>query len=174
MKYISRQNNILVIRGVTTADLQCSTKSYDTHTEPINIYCSIPSRFIDKESWPTSTNLKCWYCDNIPESYPKFIPINPEKTIDGIDTCSVLGNFCEWNCAVSYIRTEISKEYQYDLLQSLNTFEQKFSDRKRIKIPQAPSKTQMMAYCGPGGLTKSEWYDKLKKINSDYSLYSKY
>ncbi len=127
MEYISKKNNIIVIYGITISDILSPTKREMLIIDNDIVYNNIPKKFISVKEWPKKTNLKCWYCDNIPESYPKFIPINPEKDFYGNDTCQVLGNFCEWNCAVHYIISEISKDKQNDMLQILSLFESKFT-----------------------------------------------
>ncbi len=170
MVYILKKNNIIIIYGITISDILSSNKR-DNHIIAGGIsYDDIPKRFTSTKEWPKKTNLKCWYCDNIPESYPKFIPSNPEKDIHGNDTCDVVGNFCEWNCAVHYILTEYPYNNRSDAMQLLLLFESKFTGLHRVRIPSSPNKTLMKSFCGSNGMSKTEWYAKLKKIDTTYSL----
>lgn len=170
MEYILKKNNIIIIYGITISDILAPTKRNICIANNSVLYDEIPKKFISTKEWPQKTNLKCWYCDNIPDSYPKFIPSNPEKDINGNDTCDVVGNFCEWNCAVHYILTEYPRDHHSDTMQLLLLFESKFTGIQRTRIPSAPSKTLMKQYCGTNGISKAEWYSRLKKIDTTYSL----
>lgn len=171
MEYICKQNNLVVIHGIVMADLDLiQTHAPQVHDNSM-MYDCIPDKFISVELWPKSTNLKCWQCDAIPDSYPKFIPINPEKTINGEDTCGVKGNFCEWNCAIDYVMCRVYGDERNDTLKLISLFEYKFSGRYRIKIPPSPPKTLMKNYCGANGITRAEWIARLKKIDKEYSLF---
>jgi len=174
-----QKTNLLILRGVFPADFTTESGFYDSavieveknkETQPQTVYTEIPKKFTGVESWITFSNLKCWTCDRKPTTYPKFIPLSPEKDALGNDVCDVEGHFCEWNCVIRYILTEYPPSYQPDLLESVILFESKFSGIRKAKIQPSPPKTEMKDYCGKQGLTPQQWGEKLDRINSDYSL----
>jgi hypothetical protein len=170
-----RKINLLICRGVYLADIMTTNNIYD-HKSSFGkndadiVYVSIPKQFKHCQKWPTCSNLKCWSCDQLPISYPKFIPINPEKDNEGNDICDTYGHFCEWNCAVRYVIKEFPKEQCWDALEAICLFESKFSGKRREKIMAAPSKTLMKPYCGNGGISLKQWREELEKLNNDYCL----
>lgn len=175
----AKRTNLLILRGVYPKDFapidsiyekSSSTDVTQVKLEPIVVYTEIPKRFISVESWPNFSNLKCWECDQLPASYPKFIPVNPERDKDGNDVCETHGHFCEWNCAVRFVAKEFPKEQQWDTLQSICLFESKFSGKRREKIIAAPSKTCMKQYCGNSGITPKQYREKMAMLNSQYDL----
>lgn len=167
--------NLLVLRNIYPEDFTHENDERDIkikQVEPLDAYDEIPGRFTSVEKWPSFSNLKCWECDQLPVSYPRFVPINPEKDENGNDICDVLGNFCEWNCAVRYTTKEIPKEQQWDTLRMICVFESKFSGIYKEKIMPSPPKTLMRAYCGRHGLTPREYKEKIELINDNYGLSS--
>jgi len=146
--------NFLILRGVFPGDFNTTTPKKVTPVE--TIYTEIPKTFTGVANWPTSSNLKCWECDQMPDSYPKFIPQYPTMNQSG-DTCSVFGHFDEWSCAVRYVRREFPAMQQWDTLKILCIFESKFSGKLKNALPEAPPKTLMKAYCGSGGITLQEF-----------------
>lgn len=171
MDTIIKKSNILIIYGVYPKDFITHEIFVDEKThKPDILYTEIPKKFINVANWPTVSNLKCWGCDQIPISYPKFIPVNPEQDGNGYETCDVVGNFCEWNCVVKYVESEFPKEQQWDTLKLISRFESKFTGKYREIIMPCPPKTLMQQYCGKAGLTAKQWRDKLMFIDSSYSL----
>ncbi|SIP85951.1 Putative VV VLTF2-like transcription factor [Pacmanvirus A23] len=172
-----KRTNLLTLRSVYPADFATVEVIYNkvpeiekVKPEPVAVYTEMPKKFTSVDSWPTFSNLKCWSCDQLPTSYPKFIPTNPEQDVNGNDICDPDGHFCEWNCAVRYVEKEYPKEQQSDAHKLICIFESKFSRRKREKILSAPSKTLMKAYCGKNGITPSQYREKIAQINSEYDL----
>jgi len=169
----SHRSNLLILRGVYPQDFNHRAEKphhSSSRLEILPVYTEIPTRFVSTGDWLRFSNLKCWSCDSLPVSYPKFIPINLEKNRDGEDVCDVHGHFCEWNCAVRYVITEFPKEQQWDALQAICLFESKFSGKRREKIVPAPSKTCMKQYCGNGGISQKQYKDKIVQLNQDYDL----
>ena len=158
---------MLCLRGVTITDLDsrkvpdlaCSLSHRPSVT---SIYTQLPRRFTGVENWPARSNLKCWHCDDIPENYPKFIPVEPEF-VDGRRECWVLGHYCEWECAAADVSNQLPQSLRYDAHDLICIFESIFSlrPRKSIIVPAIP-RTTMRAYCGDNGLTLSEWKHKVK------------
>lgn len=173
-----KKTNILILRGVYPKDFAPVDNIYEktnpdvdrSKIEPAIVYTDMPKKFTSVATWPRFSNLKCCECDQLPTSYPKFIPQNPEKDNAGEDICDVFGHFCEWNCAVRFAQKEFPKEQQPDILQYICLFESKFSGKRKEKIMPCPRKTEMKAYCGNNGITPKQWREKLDAINNDYSL----
>lgn len=162
---IHRRANILVLAGIYASDFDVAP---DVPLEPEPEYNEIPKKFTSVESWPKSTNLKCWSCDLIPRAAPSFIPQNPE-IVDGKEVCDVLGNFCHSGCAAEYIYTKMPSFQHWDLIELLGRFECQFTGVRRAIIPRGPDKTEMKAYCGNRGLTVKQWLDKVDTHARDYS-----
>lgn len=174
----AKKTNLLILRGVYPKDfasnvihdnILTASKLVDTIIVP-TAYTEIPKKFVTVDAWPQFSNLKCWECDQLPTTFPKFIPMNPEKDKDGNDICDVHGHFCEWNCAVRYVTKEFPKDQQWDALQAICLFESKFSGIRRVKIVAAISKTCMKQYCGNSGMTSKQFREVNTKLDSDYSI----
>jgi hypothetical protein len=170
-------SNLLVLKGVYPGNFAPVDYIYEKNKtfepkaiEPSVVYTEMPKKFTSVENWPKYSNLKCWECDRIPSSYPKFIPTNLEKDKDGHEICDPYGHFDEWNCAIRFITKEMPKDQQWDLLQSVCLFESKFSGKRREKIMPSPPKYLMKAYCGQRGITLKQYNDKISQLNNDYDL----
>jgi hypothetical protein len=168
------QLNFLILRGVTPT--YYITKSVDNKSEKSDEveYTVLPKRFTSVNEWPQTSNLSCWYCDLIPESYPAFIPINLEKSSLGNDTCDVYGHFNTWNCAVRYVINqkmgEFPEDQKPDILHAISIFASKFSGKKKEKIVPSPPKTLMKQYCGNSGITEKQYMERIQEINNQYDL----
>lgn len=173
-----KKANVLTLRGVYPKDFapidsifgKATADSDKAKIEPTVVYTELPKKFLGTDSWLQFSNLKCWECDQLPISYPKFIPMNPEKDKNGNDICETHGHFCEWNCAVRYVTKEFPREQQWDAIESICLFESKFSGSRREKIMPCIPKTQMKAYCGKNGITSKQWREKIVSLNNDYNL----
>lgn len=163
-----KKSNLLILRGVYPKDF-VKRKPTVTLTQPVQVYSKMPAIFTSTKDWPQFSNLKCWSCDQLPVSYPKFIPLNPSYGPNYGHICDVFGHFCEWNCAVRYAVREFPREQHWDILESICLFESKFSGKKKEKIMEAPSKTCMKQYCGDDGITAQEYREKIMALNEDYS-----
>lgn len=168
---MSKKTNLLVIRGVRAKDLSGSRQvEARAKGSAADIYTVIPKMFTSPRDWPQASNLRCWNCDQLPLSYPKFVPDNLRRNPAGNIICDTVGNFCEWNCVVRYIITEIPSDRRTDLLDSVCIIEHLFSGVRKVVIPPAPPKTLMQSYSGRTGLTPAEWRRRLAEINNRYSL----
>src|SRR5271170_3231805 len=100
-----KKTNLLILRGVYIKDFSPIDFIYDKNSkrelkiESDTVYTEIPKKFISVATWPQFSNLKCWNCDQLPDSYPCFIPINLELDNKSNDICDVYGHFDNWNCA---------------------------------------------------------------------------
>lgn len=137
----------------------------------------LPKYFDGVSNWPKSTTLKCWHCDDTPQLYPAFIPVNMTrltKIENGeqkfVDTCETIGCFCTWNCAVRFAQLYFPRQEACGYINMMPLFESKFTGKPpRIIIPPAPNKTIKMQYCGPDGKTDQQYRMLVAKIDSSYS-----
>lgn len=174
-----KRTNLLILRGIYPKDFAPTDSIYEktivnetekTRTEPLVVYTEIPKRFTSVDTWPKFSNRKCLSCDLMPESYPAFIPHDPERDANGNDVCDVdkREHFCTWNCGARYVEKEYPKDQIWDTLKTMCLFESKFTGKLREKIPSAPSKTLMIQYGGE--LTPKQFREKINQLNIDYSL----
>ena len=129
MDKLPKKTSLLILRGVYAKDFSPIDSIYDKNSkrefkvEPDTVYTEMPKKFTDVESWPQFSNLKCWNCDQLPDSYPRFIPMNLESGIAGSDICDVYGHFDKWNCAVNHVIKEFPKDQQWDALRAISIIE---------------------------------------------------
>lgn len=159
-----QRSNILVLKGVYLRDFEVVENIPEPIVEPPMNYDEIPVKFYSIEKWPKSTNLLCWICDEIPSSYPKFLPKNPEKNQEYGDICDVEGNFCSWNCATTYMEQNYPKEQHWDYYELITLFASKWTGKKYRYIAADP-KTRMRQYCGKSGITRKEWVAQFKTVD---------
>lgn len=164
------KRNIVIFKGVFLKDLDDRPIARAQIVQPtISVYDKIPRKFTSPEVWPKGTNLKCWNCDQTFSGYPRFIPINPEYGPGRTEVYEVLGNFCEWNCAITYIAEKIPLNQQCDLARFVCVVSSKFTGRQCEKIQPAPDKVRMQQYCGDHGITPSQFRDEITQLNIDYA-----
>lgn len=177
-----KKSNILILRGVYIEDFTNIDDLFDNRfseqagkiaQQAPTIFIKLPKKFTGLSSWPKSSNLKCWNCDQFFSDVPKFIPFNPEKGKNNENTSEPHGNFCTFNCADVYIDEKFPGSQNWDLHTSLRLLYEIFTGRRIEKIIPAPSKTLMKQYCGEDeGITYKQYRDKIASLNSDYELSS--
>ena len=99
-------------------------------------YKKLPEIFNGEDSWPTTSELKCWYCSNNFSSFPKFIPTVWAYKNEKLN-CSVYGNFCTWECAKSfcvYMNMNISNAERSAMLNNLTKLAKIFGHKTPIEI----------------------------------------
>jgi hypothetical protein len=164
------KRSIVIFKGLFLKHLDEKSVIKPAIVKFSSVYDSIPARFTSPETWPKSTNLKCWNCDLQFSSYPRFIAMNPEYGPNKVEIYEVYGNFCEWNCAVRYIKEKMPPQQQNDLHRLVCIVSQKFTGRHVQKIMPSPDKTRMQPYCGDHGLSPAQFRDEIAQLNSDYNL----
>ena len=183
-----KTNNILVLKGVYILDFSTDNLPTTVTTEftgrptTYTRYISLPKQFISPDDWPKVSNLKCWSCDRLFESYPKFVPLDPEliSLNDKLVTAwEPRGNFCGWNCVIDYIRTRLPKNKQWDAEQDTCKVAEMFAKamsafayKPVIRIMPSPEKTLMKPYCGNDGITEEEYQSMVNALNTNYDLSS--
>ena len=166
---------ILIIKGVFLSDLNAKPKPIITRlmpTDTIKVYNDLPREFTGISDWPKRTNLKCWHCDKIPEDYPRFLPVCPQRNQnDDKFHCGTKGVFHSWNCVAAYIDAYVPASERREARQLLCFVESIFSGRRRIVIPAAPARTDMREYSGDTGLSRAEYEAKLAEVDTRGSIY---
>lgn len=161
---------LLVFRGVRLEDISAENirrpRAAVKPIEHASNLDSIPLKFISTELWPKSSSLLCWHCENLPDTYPRFIPTNP--TIDrlGRINCDPVGNYCNWNCAAADISVRLSVDDRADAHNNLCAFEALFTGVRRVKIPAAPLKVLLQKYSGSSGITREQWEIERKRLDA--------
>lgn len=123
-------------------------------------YQRLPRQFTGVDSWPRSSNLKCWHCDIvIGDIAPKFIPVDPSKR-SGEMHCDAYGAFNSWSCAVAYVDTNFTGAKRSDSRNLIATFARAIDGIDSVIHP-APPRTIMSAYCGETGITPEEYVARL-------------
>jgi hypothetical protein len=129
-------------------------------TDVIN-YKSLPRRYTGRESWPKSSNLKCWHCDIvIGDVMPKFIASNP-SLVAGEINCDVTGAFNTWGCVVAYIDHHYRGSKNSDARNLTAILCSQIIGSRVTIIHPAPPKSLMSQYCGEGGLTADEYLGRI-------------
>lgn len=165
---------LLIFRGVKLEDISTEnltlTVAPTPAVDPTSHLDSVPSKFISVDLWPQSSSLLCWYCENIPDTYPRFIPTNPTTDRIGRLICDPLGNYCNWNCAAADIPQRISAEDRADANNNLCIFEALFTGTRRVKIPAAPPKVLLQRYSGRAGITREQWETERKRLDATANM----
>ena len=171
---------ILFLRGCFLSDCDSIEDIFDEklvsesnlYNKEISInnikYNKIPSYFTDTNTWIKKTNIKCWFCGCTFFDQPIFIPNNIQKITDSkkiINKIDVIGNFCSWNCAASYIHLHYNSK-KWEMLQLLKILYKIFNGVAIDHIVPAPPKTLMKQY--GGDLTILEYKNKIKELNDNY------
>jgi hypothetical protein len=162
---ISKQNIINVYSAykppTTSAQTPTHNYSYSYASSPVEIYKSLPERFVSLAQWPHSCNLKCWHCDRMFNTRPLFIPDEPWA--DG--SFGVKGVFGDWPCMARFINDNYPEQkYVYNSLMLQLYYI--FTGIRIEKIPLAPPKTIMKQYCGESGVSLSEYDEIVKSLLS--------
>ena len=162
--------SVLFIKGVFIKDCvpiddlfdeQVMARAQDDPVE-IHAYTPIPTIFHSVKTWPTSTNIRCYYCDRSFDETPIFVPKTIEPSNEGY-VMSTEGCFCTFNCAVTYIdlhypkiHDNINKKSMLKLLYSV------MHNKHVAEIPSALSKYEMICY--GGRLSQQEYGKRMPKI----------
>ncbi len=124
----------------------------DNTNSPFN---TIPEKWVDYDSWITSTNLRCCNCTLNFKNKPHFIL--------GRDMQKPIGNFCTANCAETWIDTQ-PKNIQWELRNGNKEAYYLLHRRRVVCIPGAPCKEDMKQY--GGSLTSTQFIKKLKTLEA--------
>ncbi len=158
-------SHILRFDGISLDDLYLKpVKKTISKEETVSKFQSIPVLFTSIERWPSKTNLRCWWCYDNHENYPKFIP----TSIQSNGHCTPFGSFCEWSCAAAYVTSFMSGSI--DTLENLKLYCQKFTGKNVLIIPRSPSPHVRQEFIGGSrGITNEAYRKKLEQLNARYN-----
>lgn len=112
-------------------------------------YDELHKIFRDPVSWPSINNLLCWHCSLPFDSIPVFVP----KIIEPRNNSSIMnceGNFCSFNCAVSFINLNYPNvNDNIEAKNKLKFLYHTMFGRSVKEIPPMPPKYLMRHYGGP-------------------------
>ncbi|QJX71563.1 hypothetical protein F-LCD7_0314 [Faustovirus] len=157
---ISKQNIINIYSSGKAPDAQAQSAAIAAYTPvSVELYKSLPARFTNLQSWPTSCNLKCWSCDRMFNTRPLFAPRDPQP--DG--SYAPDGVFGDWPCVARYIEDYHPEDkYVYNAL--LLEVYYIFTGIRVEKIPLGYRKTIMKQYCGESGVSLTEFDEMTKAL----------
>lgn len=146
-------------------NIQNDIKTYTVLKENKTVHREVCDIMINhkkyKNKWPSSSDACCMWCCHKFSNVPIFIP---QKYDNGI--FHVFGNFCSFNCALSYNYN--SDDYKYSEKSTLiHLLQQKFNGSfKQIKY--APDRETLAIFGGK--LTIEEFRKNFSEINRNYSV----
>lgn len=118
----------------------------ETTTRTSKVYEILPKIYDDK-NWPNRTNIHCWHCVHPFESTPVPIPVTYDKRTE---TFKVIGCFCSFNCAKTYIATRLDGPSRFKSNSLLIYMYRKVLNRHAYhKINKAPPVTALDIFGGP-------------------------
>lgn len=161
---------VLFIKGIFIKDCIPIDDLFDAQImerakgDPVEVmpFVPLPTIFYGFETWPTSANIRCYYCDRMFDDVPVFVPKTIEPSREGY-TMATEGCFCTFNCAVSYV--DLYYQNINDNLNKKNMLKLLYKVRygKRVsEIAPAPSKYQMLCYGGE--LSPTEYGKQLRSV----------
>lgn len=170
-----RKPNILFLRGVTLDDIKAANEALERkwalETGPTVVYQPNPDKFRGVDTWPHTTNLKCWRCDCTFASMPWFVPTDMYRDRDGSLVMDTHGVFCTPNCTQAYIEEKFRVEpSRYDKERYLKILVQLVTGKRVDKIVPSPDRTVMEQYRGSGGITYREYRDRINELSMEYEL----
>jgi len=151
-------------------------------TNETKIYDKLPVIFTSLQTWPKSTNLKCWNCSLGFKTRPWFEPQSIEPISEGTignlpcqTTTSIKksisvptkGCFCSANCVAAYISLHTkSLSEQHNKMSMLKYIYEIFTGKLPTYIHPSPSPTELIQY--GGDITESEYRQKIEALDVTY------
>jgi len=133
-----------------------------------------PPVFNSDSSWPLSTGLRCWNCTFSFDGPPRFIPMNVRQAWAGEGeqhaarfTCKVFGNFCTFNCAMTYVDT-FPERKQHSLRVNIETMYSVINGVAVVHIKPSPPKTALKEYGGE--LEHEAYWEKVRLLDLKFGL----
>lgn len=116
---------------------------------------------LHKSKWPVNSDYCCYWCSHKFTNVPVYIPTKYEDEV-----FHVYGNFCSFNCALSYNYN--SQNYKFSEQSSLLhlLYKKMFGEFKNIKY--APPKESLKMYGGK--LSIDEYRKNFDDLNKTYSI----
>ena len=126
-------------------------------------YDKLPMIFKGLDTWPVSTNLRCWNCYRSFDSRPVFIPGDLQRN----GHMSVGGCYCTFACATRYINLHYDGGELWDVHHSLLQLYKIFTGVLVIDIAVAPDIYEMVQF--GGHITQEDYYRELEGLQEAYT-----
>lgn len=148
--------NILRLRGITLKDYISPEDAIDEQllNETMSdgdldiIYDKIPDVFTGCDSWPSTTNLRCWSCGFNFSVQPKFIPTYIRKNNNSYQV-GVKGNTCSFACAEYIIEnSNLTNDERIRLQNNLCFLYFLYTGENVNRIKPALPRTRLLQYGG--------------------------
>ena len=114
------------------------------------------------KTWPSSTNIHCWWCCHQFTCVPCALPEYYKK-----EKFYVSGVFCSFNCAASYNFSK-NNDNIWEKFSLLNLMYKKLYDKKFVKISLAPPRESLKIF--GGYLSIEEFRDNSLRNEKTFSL----
>ncbi|AJL34264.1 pB175L [African swine fever virus] len=144
--------NILYLSGITIEECLQSKKNttdaLNTNGDEAEVEKKLPSVFTSVSKWVTHSSFKCWTCHLYFKTVPKFVPTYMRENERGEIEMGVLGNFCSFSCAASYIDLHYTEPKRWEARELLNMLYRFFTSQWISYIRPALSYTMRKEYGG--------------------------
>jgi len=182
---VYKQPNILFLKGIVENDIKTDDDMFDKkfveHIEDIKLplvlphsFSEIPTKFTSWETWPKTSNLKCWSCNRNFKTTPIFIVDDFCHDISGIRVITPKGNFCSDNCAQHYINLNYHRGDRDDKTKYQLMMHKERTGENVLIIQPSPDKVIMKDYCGNEGISEEEFGKLIDKLNTEFRLCIRY
>lgn len=131
-------------------------------------YNPCPRLFVDAELHPKKTNLLCWNCSLSFDRVPRFIALDCARASESPNVkpeWTIMGNFCSWACAATYIVEHYVEPKRWALLQNLAVIRSQIDGSKIRDVQRAPSKIVMSSYAGESGMSQQDYSELAERIS---------
>lgn len=162
-KLMTQDSDSNVYEPIMENDTCIKTEKCENFQENIKVkICNkhkILSKFIQqtKQSWPTSTDILCWWCSHSFDNAPLACPSDYDDIRDRYKTNGV---FCSWSCVAAYsIKEYQSLEIVYRMKNELNS-----EDKINGIIYVAPSRYILKNFGGYMDINNYRSLDTSKNI----------
>lgn len=153
---------VLFLRGIFLKDCESFSDKFKKHIlsdvddkgdNLCQVYDTIPKRFTGLDTWPTTTNLKCWFCTCNFSHRPVFVPGREFSTVNGI--------FCSFPCSMGWINQQ-PLNTQWEMKEQLKELYYIFNGKRVSVIVPSCDKTYMKEY--GGDLSRAKYIKKIKEL----------
>jgi len=162
---------ILHLTGVFLSDIKSIEEKSDEKildspvVDEVIRFDKIPEVYTGIRQWKRSTNLRCWNCDFRFENIPVFVPSALKLFENGDYEFSVVGNFCSFSCAATWILTFIHDSFQRsETMERLCLLYYSFTGKHTSYIMPAPQRTDRVQYGGE--ISTERFRERIVELNT--------
>jgi MYM-type Zinc finger with FCS sequence motif len=132
----------------------------------------IAKKFNNVDTWKRSSAFRCWNCSLKFNTYPKFVPINYLRVSEHIHEAEPFGNFCSWNCVISYIKSEYPDNEHGSLIEVSCIIASLFEQKKITTILPSPPRWILNEYSGSNGISENEYKNRINELSKLWTVVS--